>query len=229
MPDVLEKHIDLQSLQAHERIEWALQHLPGIHALSSSFGVQSAVSLHLMTQAKPDIPIILVDTGYLFPETYQYIDELVGRLKLNLQVFKSELSPAWLESRYGKLWNEGIEGIERYNQIMKVEPMKNALQALGVKTWFSGIRNAQSDSRRQKQIVEKAGSVYKFNPIVDWTDRDVFFYMKKHQLPQHPLWDKGYISIGDTHTTRPLSADLNEDEVRFFGLKRECGIHEMSI
>ena len=219
----------LRTLDAAERIQWALEHLPGTHALSSSFGVQSAVSLHLLTRVYPDIPIILIDTGYLFPETYQYIDRLAERLQLNLQVFKSELSPAWLESRHGELWNDGVEGIERYNQIMKVEPMKKALRALDIKTWFSGIRNTQSSSRSDKKILEKAGAVYKVNPILDWTDRDVFYYMKQHQLPQHPLWDKGYVSIGDTHTTRPLSADINKDQVRFFGLKRECGIHEMSI
>ncbi|WP_395376329.1 phosphoadenylyl-sulfate reductase [Marinicella sp. W31] len=229
MPEILVENNHLQALDAVERIEWALGHLPDTHALSSSFGVQSAVSLHLLTQAKADIPVILIDTGYLFPETYQYIDQLANRLKLNLQVFKSQLSPAWLESRHGQLWNNGLEGIERYNQIMKVEPMKEALQALNVKTWFSGIRNVQSDSRSHKQILETAGSVCKFNPIVDWSDRDVFMYMKKHQLPQHPLWNKGYISIGDTHTTRPMTAELDADQVRFFGLKRECGIHEMSI
>ena len=219
----------LRTLDAAERIQWALEHLPGTHALSSSFGVQSAVSLHLLTRVYPDIPIILIDTGYLFPETYQYIDRLAERLQLNLQVFKSELSPAWFESRHGELWNDGVEGIERYNQIMKVEPMKKALRALDIKTWFSGIRNTQSSSRSDKKILEKAGAVYKVNPILDWTDRDVFYYMKQHQLPQHPLWDKGYVSIGDTHTTRPLSADINKDQVRFFGLKRECGIHEMSL
>ena len=229
MPEIAFENQSLQSFNAVERIEWALENLPDTHALSSSFGVQSAVSLHLLTQAKSDIPIILVDTGYLFPETYQYIDQLASRFNLNLQVFKSELSPAWLESRYGQLWKEGLEGIERYNQIMKVEPMKKALRSLAVKTWFTGIRNAQSNSRRQKHVLEKAGSVYKFNPIIDWTDRDIYLYMKKHQLPQHPLWDKGYISIGDTHTTRPLTSELDADQVRFFGLKRECGIHEMSI
>ena len=76
----------------------------GNHVLSSSFGAQAAVSLHLATQVYPDIPVVLVDTGYLFPETYRFVDELTERLKLNLKIYRSELSPAWQEARFGQRW-----------------------------------------------------------------------------------------------------------------------------
>ncbi len=81
-------------MRAEDRISWALQHLPGQHIVSSSFGAQSAVMLHLVTRQKPDIPVVLVDTGYLFPETYRFIDELTERLELNLQVFRPDHSAA---------------------------------------------------------------------------------------------------------------------------------------
>ena len=117
-------------LEAHERIEWALEHLPGGHVLSSSFGAQAAVSLHLATQVLSDIPVVLIDTGYLFPETYQFVDELATLLKLNLKVYRSDLSPAWQEARYGQRWTHGVDGIDAYNEDNKVEPMRRALKEL---------------------------------------------------------------------------------------------------
>lgn len=90
-----------------------------------------------MTRQRPDIPVILTDTGYLFPETYRFIDDLTEKLQLNLQVFRAAHSPAWQEARYGKLWEQGVEGIERYNNLNKVEPMNRALEALGAQTWFA--------------------------------------------------------------------------------------------
>ncbi|WP_372771343.1 phosphoadenosine phosphosulfate reductase family protein, partial [Pseudoalteromonas sp.] len=78
---------------AEERVAWALENLPDTHFLSSSFGIQAAVMLHLVTSQKKNIPVVLTDTGYLFPETYQFIDELTERLALNLKVYKSELTP----------------------------------------------------------------------------------------------------------------------------------------
>ena len=95
--------------------------------MTSSFGIQAAVSLHLVAQQSPSIPVILTDTGYLFPETYQFIDSLQQQLQLNLHVYRAALSPAWQEARYGKLWEQGVEGLERYNQLNKVEPLNQAL------------------------------------------------------------------------------------------------------
>lgn len=131
----------LEALSAEQRVEWALKHLPGEFVLSSSFGIQAAVCPHLVTCIRPDIPVILTDTGYLFPETYQFIDQLVDKLKLNLRVFRAEQSPAWQEVRYGKLWKQGVEGIKKYNQINKVEPMNRALETLGAQMWFAGLRH----------------------------------------------------------------------------------------
>jgi len=216
----------LDALTAEERVAWALEHLPGQHALTSSFGIQAAVSLHLMAQQSPNIPVILTDTGYLFPETYQFIDSLQQQLQLNLQVYRAALSPAWQEARYGKLWEQGVEGLERYNQLNKVEPLNQALETLKVQTWFAGLRREQSESRSQLQILSISRGIFKFLPIVDWDNRQVYQYLKKHGLSYHPLWEQGYLSVGDTHTTRKWEPGMREEETRFFGLKRECGLHE---
>ena len=216
----------LEALSAQDRVAWALEHLPGEFVLSSSFGIQAALMLHLVSQQKRDIPVILTDTGYLFPETYQFIDQLTERLRLNLKVYRADLSAAWQEARYGKLWEQGVEGIERYNQLNKVEPMARALSELNAKTWFSGLRREQSGSRGNLPVLAIQRGRFKFLPVIDWSNKDVFYYFKEHDLPYHPLWEQGYLSVGDTHTTTKWEPGMNEEETRFFGLKRECGLHE---
>ncbi|MEW9624748.1 phosphoadenylyl-sulfate reductase [Rhodanobacter sp. S2-g] len=222
----------LAGRDAEARVRWMLQHVPGAHALSSSFGAQAAVSLHLLTSQAPDIPVVLIDTGYLFPETYQFVDTLSERLALNLKVYRPIIGRAWAEARYGKLWEQGIEGLDRYNRIRKVEPMQRALGELGVQGWFAGLRRDQSRSRRAIDFVEwrqmpSGGGRWKLHPIADWSDRDVGRYLQKHGLPYHPLWEQGYISIGDTHTTQRWEPGMEAEDTRFFGLKRECGLHEL--
>jgi len=216
----------LETASAEERVGWALEHLQPNLVLSTSFGAQSAVALHLVTRQWADVPVVLIDTGYLFPETYRFADELTERLKLNLKVYRPELSPAWQEARWGKLWEQGIEGIGRYNQYNKVEPMQRALRELEARGWVTGLRRQQSRSRNELGVLQLQNGMVKVQPIIDWTDRQVYQYLTKHDLPYHPLWEQGYVSIGDVHTTRPLGAGMTEEETRFFGLKRECGLHE---
>nr|WP_208759787.1 phosphoadenylyl-sulfate reductase [Yersinia mollaretii] len=217
---------ELESLTAQDRVSWALDNLPGEFVLSSSFGIQAAVCLHLVTRQRPDIPVILTDTGYLFPETYQFIDALTEQLQLNLQVFRAPQSPAWQEARYGKLWEQGVEGIERYNELNKVEPMNRALETLGAQTWFAGLRREQSGSRAQLPVLAVQRGVFKLLPIIDWDNRQIYHYLTQNGLSYHPLWEQGYLSVGDTHTTRKWEPGMSEEETRFFGLKRECGLHE---
>jgi phosphoadenosine phosphosulfate reductase len=225
-PDLKAINAELERRDAAGRVAWALQHGPGVAALSSSFGAQSAVALHLLTQQQPDIPVILIDTGYLFPETYRFADALSERLKLNLKVYRPQVSRAWMEARHGRLWEQGVEGIEQYNDLRKVEPMRRALDELKVGTWFTGLRRSQASSRAQTPIVQLRDGRWKVSPIADWSDRDVWIYLKQHDLPYHPLWEEGYVSIGDIHTTRRWEPGMREEDTRFFGLKRECGIHE---
>ncbi len=213
------------ALEAAQRVEFALQRLPGGHVLSSSFGAQAAVSLHLATRIAPRIPVVLVDTGYLFPETYQFIDTLTQQLELNLHVYKPRLSPSWLEARHGRLWEQGLDGLQQYGEIAKAEPMRRALQELAVGSWISGLRRSQSSSRARLRAIEVVEGRFKIQPIVDWTDRTIGRYLERHGLPYHPLWDRGYVSIGDWHTTRSLQEAGSVEGTRFFGLKRECGLH----
>jgi phosphoadenosine phosphosulfate reductase len=216
----------LSNASASDRIAWGLEQFGSSLVLSTSFGAQAAVMLHLTTRIAPRIPVVLVDTGYLFPETYRFADLLTQRFRINLKVYRAPESPAWIEARHGKLWEKGAEGLETYNQIVKVEPMQRALSELGAQAWLAGLRRVQSSTRGNLPVVSMQDGRIKILPIVEWTDRDVYRYLGENDLPYHPLWEKGYVSIGDTHTTRPLTADMTPEETRFFGIKRECGIHD---
>ncbi len=224
--DLAHENAVLEEASAEHRIEWAIGRLRPDIVLSSSFGAQAAVCLHLCTQVWPEIPVVLTDTGYLFPETYRFIDELTERLNLNLKVYRAEVSAAWQEARWGKLWEQGVEGIDRYNRLNKVEPMQRALDELGAQGWVVGLRRGQSSSRSRLNVLGIQNGYLKVHPIVDWNDKDVYDYLARFDLPYNPLWEQGYVSIGDWHTSHKLTDGMAEEETRFFGLKRECGLHE---
>ena len=192
---------------------------------TTSFGAQSAVMLHLLKQHAPQIPIIFIDTGYLFPETYQFAERLIKTWDLNIKVYHPQMSAARLEALYGKLWEQGEKGLEKYGVMTKVEPMHRALQEHGGNVWLSGVRRAQASTRANRTFAEAQKATVKVYPIIDWTDDDVSTYMEAHDLPLHPLVRQGYVSIGDWHSTKPLEAGMTAEETRFDGMKRECGLH----
>jgi phosphoadenosine phosphosulfate reductase len=220
---------DFSRLSAEQRIEWSLQNLPGNHMLSSSFGAQAAVTLHLLTQQQPEVPVVLIDTGYLFPETYRFIDELTDKLDLNLHVYQSPMSPARQEARYGERWKMGPAALQDYNRQVKVEPMLRALDELNVGTWFAGLRRSQSASREDTAFLERSQQRWKVHPIADWGNREVYRYLTEHKLPYHPLWEHGFESIGDYHTSKSIHEVSDKEQMRFFGQKRECGLHEIDL
>ena len=220
--DAINPQLDGKS--AEEIIRWAAHAFGDGLAMTSSFGAQSAVMLHLATRVVPGIPIILVDTGYLFAETYLFIKDMTDRLSLNLKVYSSRITPARYEALHGKTW-EYAEGLDHYHQVFKVEPLQRALEELNVTAWLAGLRADQTDHRATLRPVEMQDGVYKVHPILRWTTKDVHEYLKQHDLPYHPLYEKGYKSIGDTHSTRPITEGMNERDGRFGGLAQECGIH----
>ena len=222
------KGLDLEIASATERVRWAHETYGDQLVLTTSFGVQSAVMLHLVTMQIPEIPVIFVDTGYLFPSTYTFAASLTERLKLNLKTYTPLQTAAQQEALHGKLWEQGIDGIQRYNRINKVEPMNRAVQTLGATAWLSGLRRSQSSSRGERSVVEAQNKVTKVYPIIDWSDHDIYQYLTENSLPYHPLWDQGYVSVGDWHSTKKLGDGMTQEDTRFGGLKRECGLHEMT-
>jgi phosphoadenosine phosphosulfate reductase len=219
---------DLEKSTAEERIRWAVETYGDRLVMTTSFGIQAAVMLHLATRIAPKIPVIFIDTGYLFPETYKFAKDLTERLNLNLKKYVPAMTAAEQEALYGKQWEQGIEGLKRYNLINKVEPMDRAVRELGATAWLAGLRRTQASTRENLKVVQQQNKITKVHPIIDWDNRTVHRYLTQHGLPYHPLWDQGYVSVGDWHSTTKLIDGMREEDTRFGGLKRECGLHETS-
>jgi len=219
---------DLESATPQERVAWAADMFGDDLIMTTSFGTHSAVMLHLVTSVLPDIPVVFIDTGYLFPETYRFGAELTEKLNLNLKKYHAPISAAEQEALHGRLWEAGADGLKRYNVMNKVEPMARAVRELGAKAWLAGLRRSQGESRASRPIVESQNQMTKIYPILDWDNRTMHQYMQENGLSYHPLWDMGYVSLGDWHSTSKLEAGMTEADTRFGGAKRECGLHEAS-
>lgn len=217
----------VESMSAEGLLEWSAAQFSGKIMVTTSFGIQSAVTLHLATRVQADIPVVWIDTGYLPAETYRYADTLTELLGLNLHVYQSDISPARMEAQRGKLWKSSrVEDLNQYDRIRKVEPLERALCELQPEGWISGLRRTQTSHRRELPRVRYDGERYRVLPILNWSTNDIYEYMLQHDLPQHPLWHEGYSTVGDWHSSRPLSSeDEHERQTRFGGLKEECGIH----
>jgi phosphoadenosine phosphosulfate reductase len=216
---------------AEELVAVAVRRYGQRAVLTTSFGIQSAVMLHIVSVVAPDIPVIWIDTGYLPSETYRYAETLTSRFNLNLQVYQSVLSPARMEAVYGRLWEEpDPAALDRYHQIRKVEPLHRAFRELRAKGWIAGVRSVQTDYRKSFRRVQRHGRIIKFHPLLDWSQDDVARYMERNRLPHHPLTEEGYVTVGDAHLSRPVKPTVPADEAeiratRFDGRKAECGIH----
>ena len=218
----------LETLSAESRLEWAIQEFDSKFALTTSFGIQSSVLLHMihLIDRNQIAKIIWIDTGYLPPETYKYAEQLTNKLKIDIKAVQSDFSPARMEALYGKLWEtNSIEDLEKYNSIRKVQPLEKALTDLEIQCWGSGVRRGQTGHRQSMSFLEPFNKRLSIRPILDWSKKDIFYYMQENNLPQHPLFEKGYSSIGDWHSSGPDNAKAIGRKTRFGGLKEECGIH----
>ncbi len=218
----------LDKLTPEEKLNWACEQFGSNFAVTTSFGIQSAVLLHMVNNLKSalKIPIIWVDTGYLAPETYSYAEQLRNQLNLNLKVTQSEISPARMEALYGKLWeSESVKDLEEYHRIRKIEPLDKAFEELDIACWASGVRSNQTKHRQSMTFLDPIRNRLSIRPLLNWTQKDIFYYMHKNNLPQHPLFEKGYSTVGDWHSSGPDGIEAKGRDTRFGGLKQECGIH----
>ena len=219
---------DLDGLSPQQRLAWALDTYSESFALTTSFGIQSAVLLHMLSSlpAGRQTPVIWVDTGYLPAETYQYAETLTACLGIQLVVAQGQLSPARMEALHGRLWETGdVADLELYHRIRKVDPLEEAFSSLEVRCWASGVRRKQTDHRQSMTWLDPIRGRLALHPLLDWTNKDVYYYMQEHDLPQHPLFEQGYSTVGDWHSSGPDAAGQSGRDTRFGGLKQECGIH----
>jgi phosphoadenosine phosphosulfate reductase len=223
--DLDEENRAVGASSAEELIDWASNRYGEKLIASTSFGATSAVMLHLVHRVAPRTPIICVDTGYLFPETYQFAEALIKRLSLDVRFYSAQMSPARQEALYGKLWEQGEDGVNRYLQINKVEPMQRAIRELGAEAWMAGLRAEQTQHRAGLRRIDRQDGRIKLHPVLHWSSEDMTAYMDHHDLPYHPMFEQGYRSIGDHHSTIPTTADMDPRDGRILGKTRECGLH----
>lgn len=216
---------EIAPLRAGGRIRVLHERLGDHLVATTSFGLQAAVMLHLIHEHAPKIPVVFIDTGHLFPETYRYMDQLMVRFdKLDLRVYQPEVSAARMQALWGNLWEGDKEAQDRYAMLTKIEPMNRALRETGADVWLSGLRRSQSRTREERPYVERQKRTLKAYPILDWADAQVDLYFHQNNLPRHPLQEKGYRTMGDWHSTVP-AVGVEADATRFNGEKYECGLH----
>ena len=219
---------ELINLSSLEMLEWGLQKFENNLAFTTSFGIQSSVLLHLIQSSslKNKVKIFWIDTGYLPKETYLYANTLIKKLSLNITILQSEISPAHMEAMHGKLWESNrVEDINKYHQIRKVDPLDKALKKYSINCWGSGVRAQQTTNRGQMKFIEFIRDRLSLRPLLGWSQKDIFYYMKEKNLPQHPLFIKGYSTVGDWHSSSADSSNTKGRSTRFGGIKQECGLH----
>tara|TARA_B100000700_G_scaffold300104_1_gene367851 strand:+ start:1683 stop:2450 length:768 start_codon:yes stop_codon:yes gene_type:complete len=223
-----ETNKDLAKLSAEDQLNWGFKEFGEKFALTTSFGIQSAVLLH-MTKIFQSIikpKVIWIDTGYLPKETYNYAEELTELFDLDLIIAQSQISPARMEALYGKLWDtECPEDLEKYHQIRKVDPLEQTLSNLNIICWASGVRKGQTQTRKSMESIDFMRERLTLRPLLNWTKKDIFYYMKNNNLPQHPLFEKGYSTVGDWHSSTSENNHSKGRSTRFGGISEECGIH----
>jgi phosphoadenosine phosphosulfate reductase len=230
--------LDLNSLNAMfetadpgKIVDWTVAEFGGSNiVMSSSFGADSAVMLHMATRMVPDIKIIFVNTGYLFPETHAHMEALRQRLNLNVWTYRTRNDPITYLHKSGEdnpAWRKDIDSCCAAN---KNEPFERAMRELQPKAWLRGIRRGQSESRKDRQFVEWSDrfNCHAISPLLNWDRRTLHAYLKKHDLPYHPLFENGYESIGcnPLSCTRPIQLGEDPRSGRWSETaKVECGIN----
>ena len=190
---------------------------------TSSFQTHSIVLLHIISQIDNSIPVYFINTGFHFPETVAFKDQLADILKLNMKEVSSATSKHMQRDAKGKFLFTSDPDFCCY--LNKVQPLEPILAEHDV--WINGVRADQSAVRKSFKEEEKAPhDVIRFHPMLDWNTKMIELYIKEHKLPRHPLEEKGYFSIGCEPCTRKFDLEWNAREGRWFGLnKTECGLN----
>jgi phosphoadenosine phosphosulfate reductase len=216
----------LEAAPAQDVLHWATVTIPRF-AVTSSFGADSAVLLHLVSQVDPGIPVLFLDTGLHLAETLQFRRDLARRLGLT---DVRDLSPTLRVAEQAREHGGGLylRDPDRCCAIRKVAPLDAALEEFD--GWATGVRRGQTADRADTPVVatEVRGgrTLVKVAPLAGWSEADIDAYLSRHDLPRHPLADAGFASIGCAPCTRPVKAGEDPRAGRWQGIaKTECGIH----
>lgn len=213
----------LEPKSASEVLEWAFGEFGQEMYIACSFQKTSSVVMQLATEINPAARFFYLDTDVLFPETYETRDRLAEHFGVEFERWHNISLEEQAEQFGDRLWKTDPDAC---CGLRKVEPMRRALST--VDCWVSGIRREDSVARASapKFAWDKRFSLWKINPLADWSERDVWNHLNEHNVPYNPLHDQGYPSIGCTHCTRPVAPGQSARDGRWSGSgKTECGIN----
>ena len=218
-----EENARLEGKTPQERLAFAVESCGDALLFTSSFGAGSGVLLHMWSEVAPHLPVVFLDTGFLFGETLVYKDTLAALLGLRVQVVTPALAREQFLAEYGaEIYRENPDFCCHQN---KVEPLRPLLA--GARAWVSGLRRDQGASRKDTPILlEGDDGGVKVHPLATMTAREAAAYMTEHGIPEHPLRGQGYASIGCAPCTRAVGAGDDERAGRWaWSGKTECGLH----
>jgi phosphoadenosine phosphosulfate reductase len=216
---------ELEGKAPQDILRWAVDHFFPEIGLSCSFGGASGMVLvDMINSIEPRVEVFYVDTDFLFPETYATRDRVAERYGIQPFAYRPHLTPDGQAAKYGdELW---LTNPDLCCGLRKVEPNRRALK--GKRAWISGLRRDQATTRRETPVVQWVSQleIVKVNPLVNWTEGDVWSYIVRNDVPYNPLHDQDYPSLGCTYCTKPVKAGEDLRAGRWEGTdKTECGIH----
>ena len=207
-----------------EALRWAFDEFQDGVTIATGFGAEGVALIDMAVRINPRVDVFFLDTGFLFPETYELRRRLEDRYQIEIRVFKTDITPEQQELRFGaKLWSTNPDLCCR---LRKLEPLKDALQ--GRSAWITAIRQDQTIERSNARVVEwdYQWRLVKVNPLVRWNKQQVWDYIARNDVPFNALHGRGYPSIGCTHCTQPVREGDDERSGRWSGrAKKECGMH----
>ena len=222
---------EIENKNALELLEWSLDKYHPQIAFASSFGAEDVVVIDMLCKINSEAKIFTLDTGRLHEETYKVIEDIRNRYKINIDVYfpQTDLVEK-LEKEKGLFsFYNNQEDRKKCCYIRKIEPLNRALQEL--KAWITGIRREQVVTRKdmpKHEIDTLHNSIIKINPLTDWTEKDVWDYIRANSLPYNELHDKGFPSIGCAPCTREIKKTESVRAGRWWWedeAKKECGLH----
>jgi len=215
---------------SEEVLNYFLEQYKGKIALASSMGAEDQALTDMIVRIDPTAKIFTLDTGRIFPETYDLIEKTNARYKININIYfpEREQVEKMVNEKGVNLFYESIENRRQCCHVRKIVPLQRALAGLDV--WISGLRKSQSVTRSDMQMVEwdERHGLIKINPLLNWSEEDVWDYIKKHNVPYNKLHDKGFASIGCQPCTRALKPGEEVRDGRWWWENpqlRECGLH----
>lgn len=221
---------DLAGATPEEVLAWAARTFPGRVALASSLGAEDQVLAHLIGTMRLGIRAFTLDTGRLFPETYDLIAATASRYGVPIRVFSPEAAEveAMVANHGVNLFRDSVAARKRCCEVRKLRPLRRALD--GLDAWVCGLRREQSVTREDVRVVEldAANGLVKINPLHAWTEDDVWRFIRANDVPYNPLHDAGFPSIGCAPCTRAIEPGEDIRAGRWWwesAEHRECGLH----